>query len=273
MTGIAFTCSIVLYNNDRNILQKAIKSFIKAEKDFYLYLIDNSPLDDLKSLKDLSNQIHYIHNPDNPGFGAAHNLAISFAIKAGSKYHFVVNPDTYFDSDIISPMINYMELHPDVGMMMPQILNPDKSIQYLPKLLPSPFTIIWRKLRLPKKSYTTFIDKYELRFVPDNVIYNAPIISGCFTLLRLKAIEEIGVYDDTFFMYFEDWDLSRRMHEKYHTLYFPLVSVFHEYHSGANKSFKLFKVYLRSAYHYFNKWGWLFDKKRVEINRRSLTQF
>ena len=70
---------------------------------------------------------------------------------------------------------------------------------------------------------------------------------------NLKAIQEIGMYDDNYFMYFEDWDLSRRMHKKYKTIYYPLVSVYHGYESGANKSFKLFKIFIHSAITYFNK--------------------
>lgn len=266
------TASIVLYQNPIQVVSKAIQSLLINHSDIKLYLVDNSPSDSLKALKS-GNNIRYIHNPTNPGFGAAHNIALKLAIEAGSKYHFVVNPDIFFDGDVVQPMIDYMDQNHEVGMMMPQILNPDGSIQYLPKLLPSPLTIIWRKARFPKNLYNKFINNYELRFVSDGVVHEAPIISGCFTLLRLKAVEEIGGYDDKYFMYFEDWDLSRRMHEKYQTLYFPMVSVYHEYYSGANKSFKLFKIYLKSAYHYFNKWGWFFDKKRKEINKESLAQF
>ena len=270
---MTITASIVTYNNHVDVISKAIQSILLSSQCKYIYIIDNSPVDDLKIVEGLTNLIRYIHNPSNTGFGAAHNMAMKLAMKQRSTYHFVVNPDIYFDHDVILPMINYMEQNPEAGMMMPQILNPDRSIQYLPKLLPSPLTIIWRKVRFPKSLYNKFINNYELRFMADGVIHEAPVISGCFTLLRLKAIEEIGGYDDRFFMYFEDWDLSRRIHEKYRTIYFPLVSVYHEYYSGANKSFKLFKVYLNSAFYYFNKWGWFFDKQRKVINDESLAQF
>jgi GT2 family glycosyltransferase len=81
------------------------------------------------------------------------------------------------------------------------------------------------------------------------------------------------MYDDNYFMYFEDWDLSRRMHKKYKTIYYPLVSVYHGYESGANKSFKLFKIFIQSAITYFNKWGWFFDKDRKQMNKKALSQF
>ena len=74
-------------------------------------------------------------------------------------------------------------------------------------------------------------------------------------------------------MYFEDWDLSRRMHRHYKTLYFPKVSVYQGYDSGANKNLKLFKIFIKSAMHYFNKWGWFFDKERESMNKKALSQF
>jgi GT2 family glycosyltransferase len=270
--NIEFTSSIVLYKNAANTLSDAILSFLNKDFNMLLYLIDNSPTDELKYLV-THNRISYIHNPSNPGFGAAHNIAIQKAIELGSKYHFVVNPDVYFNEDVVTPMVEYMKINSSIGMMMPQILNLDGTIQNLPKLLPSPLSIFLRKLRKPKKAYEKFINEYELRQVPTDIIYNAPILSGCFTLLNLEAIKKVGFYDDAFFMYFEDWDLSRRMHQHYKTIYFPLVFVFHGYESGANKSSFLFKIFLNSAITYFNKWGWFFDKNRNKINKEALSQF
>lgn len=269
----SITASIVLYRNDALELKKTIESVLNTNQNLTLYLIDNSPSDDLKVFQEFDSKISYIHNPTNPGFGSAHNVAIEQAIVSGSNYHFIVNPDIHFEGDVISPMVHYMQNDATIGMMMPQILNEDGTIQNLPKLLPSPVSILWRKIKKPIRAYQKFIDKYELRMVPHNMIYNAPILSGCFTLLNLKAIQEIGNYDDNYFMYFEDWDLSRRMHTKYKTLYFPLVSVYHGYEGGANKSLKLFKIYINSAHTYFNKWGWLFDSNRRKVNKQALSQF
>jgi GT2 family glycosyltransferase len=261
-----------LYRNDITMLQNAIQSVLDTSRIDKIFLVDNSPTDDLKILvTDL--RIEYIHNPSNPGFGFSHNVAIQKAIELDSKYHFIVNPDIYFEGDVVSPMVEYMKNDVSVGMVMPQILNVDGSIQNLPKLLPSPFSILKRKIAKPTKLFQNFINKYELREVPIDMIYNAPVLSGCFTLLSLDAIKKVGRYDDSFFMYFEDWDLSRRMHQHYKTIYFPRVSVYHGYDSGANKSRKLFKIFVNSAITYFNKWGWFFDTDRKKINREALSQF
>lgn len=262
-------CSLVIFKNKRSQLLDAINSFLNTELNIRLILIDNSPSNDLFDIvKDL--RVEYLHNPSNPGFGASHNIAIKKAIELKADYHIVVNPDISFNGDIITPMINYMENDKMIGMMMPQILNVDGSVQNLPKLLPSPLSILWRKLKKPKKAYRKFIDTYELRTVPKDLSYNAPILSGCFTIFNVTALKNIGLYDDAYFMYFEDWDLSRRMHQSYKTIYFPKVSVIHGYESGANKSKRLFKIYINSAITYFNKWGWFFDSDRKKINKLIL---
>ncbi|MBC6110542.1 glycosyltransferase [Pedobacter fastidiosus] len=266
------SASIVLYKNEYNQLMAAVNSLFNNYPELTLYLVDNSPTSELSKIAG-NPQIVYSHLPSNPGFGAAHNVAINAAIDENKQYHFIVNPDIYFEGDVIMPMVNYMQQNENIGMMMPQVLNEDKTIQNLPKLLPKPSDILWRKFKRPRNAYNKFINNYELRFVSKEVIYNAPVLSGCFTLLNLKAIKEVGVYDDRYFMYFEDWDLSRRMHRTYQTIYFPSVSVYHGYESGANKNGKLFKIFLQSAFAYFNKWGWLFDKERNIVNAAALAQF
>jgi GT2 family glycosyltransferase len=269
---IVVSASIVLYKTDENILRRTMDSFECCNLDVRFYLIDNSPSNVLERFA-TSSKIQYFHIPSNIGFGSAHNIAIQNALDSGSNYHFVINPDVYFEEDIISSMVAYMQTDLSIGMIMPKILNLDGTIQYLPKLLPSPMSILWRKIRIPQKKYSKFISHYELRYLEQDITYNAPILSGCFTLLCLKAVEEVGMYDDRFFMYFEDWDLSRRMHKKYKTIYYPKVSVYHGYESGANKSIRLFKIFIKSSFRYFNKWGWFFDEERDKINKTALAQF
>ena len=106
------------------MLEEAIASFLNTSLNVKLYLVDNSPTDKLKILV-TDPRIEYFHNPSNPGFGAAHNIAIEKAIESGSKYHFVINPDAYFKEDVIYAMVDFMSQHKDIGMMMPKILNED----------------------------------------------------------------------------------------------------------------------------------------------------
>lgn len=269
------SASIVLYHSDFDTLKNLIKSIYLSENSVKLYLVDNSKDDSLRVLEKENVNIVYIYNNENVGFGKGHNIALKKAIENFYEYHFVINPDIIIDPqiNIINRMVEYMVQNKDIGMLMPKILNEDGTIQYLPKLLPSPIDIFIRKFKRPKSYYNSFIENYELRFVDPDVVYTAPILSGCFTLFKLGIFQKIGFYDDRFFMYFEDWDISRRVNEKYKTVYFPLVYVYHGYESGANKSKKLFKIFVNSAICYFNKWGWMYDKNRKRINANTINQF
>jgi GT2 family glycosyltransferase len=263
------TASIVTYKHRFDKLEALIYSFASNDLISKLYIIDNSPFNNLEKEIGENSKIEIVFMGSNKGFGAAHNIAIQKVMGLGSNYHFIVNPDISLSGDVVMHMVNYMAANTKIGMMMPKILYPDGRIQYLPKLLPSPFAIVKRKLKRPSSLYNKFIRVYELRDYAEQIT-NVPILSGCFTLLNLNAVKEVGLYDDRFFMYFEDFDLSRRMYDKYDTIYYPLVSVYHVYESGAHKNLKLFVIFVLSALKYFNKWGWVFDYERNRINKEEI---
>ena len=85
-------------------------------------------------------------------------------------------------------------------------------------------------------------------------------------LLRRESFERVGGFDERFFMYFEDLDLTRRIHELYRTVYYPDVTIVHRHEKGSYKSLRLLYCGLESAVRYFNKWGWVSDRDRSRIN-------
>ena len=265
------SASLVTYKASFATIGGLIDSLMNSSLN-RLYIIDNSPENILS--QHLSHpKIIYRHMPSNLGFGKAHNIGLNDALDSGFQYHFVINPDIHLKPEVIDEMVQIMRKDPSIGMIMPRIEFPDGSIQHLPKLLPSPLSILRRKLKRPARWHEAFVNNYELRFVEDHITYSCPILSGCFTLFQLSAVKEVGYYDERYFMYLEDWDLSRRMHNNYNTVYCPEVKVTHEYYSGANKNVKLFFYFIRSRILYFNKWGWFRDKNRNQINARTLRQF
>jgi GT2 family glycosyltransferase len=259
--------SIVLYNNKGNQLKQLFQSIeCVNNKNIKIYIIDNSPISIHSRLPQIKIELDYNFFPENLGYGSGHNFGIAKALKENYRYHVVLNPDIYFKEDVITPMITWMSHNDNIGLMMPQVLNPDSSIQFLPKLLPSPIDLLLRKFNLN-------LVNYELKNIEQSIIYNTPILSGCFTLINLELVKRIGFYDDKYFLYFEDWDFSRRVHLKYKTIYFPKVSIFHAYQSNANKKLNHFLYFFRSAIRYFNKWGWFFDTQRSIININTKNQF
>jgi len=264
--------SIVLYHNKKEQLLKALTSFLNTDLKVKLYLIDNSSNDDLKELESIDSRIEYIFNNANLGYGTAHNIAMKKSIEGGVFYHVVLNPDIYFKASLLDKIFTYMEQNIEIGNLLPQVLYPDGEVQHLCKLLPTPIDLIFRRF-IPSKSWKEKINKlYELRFSGYNKIMNTPSLSGCFMFLRVSALKEVGLFDESIFMYLEDVDLNRRIHSNYKTIFYPEVSIVHEYAKESYKSKKLLMFHIQSAIYYFNKWGWFFDKQRDDINDRTLKE-
>jgi GT2 family glycosyltransferase len=267
--------SIVLYHNKQEQIKRIIRSlFLCKNLNIKLYLIDNSRNDTLKELVNIDNhRIEYIFNNKNLGYGKAHNIAIKKSIENGILYHLVLNPDVYFNDNILDELYIYMEKHKDVGNIIPLVKYPNEDIQYLCKLLPSPLDLIFRRFIPFKTLKNKKNDKYELKFTGYDKIMNVPSLSGCFMFLRSDVLKEIGLFDESFFMYLEDVDLNRRIHEKYKTIFYPKVQIYHEYAKDSYKKKKLLIYHIKSAINYFNKWGWIFDKKRFKINDKIIKEY
>ena len=268
------SASIVLYNTKTEDLKRVINSYFSYKGEKQLFLIDNSPTDRLKEIVKVypNNNIYYIFNNENMGYGKAHNIAIKKSIEQNLPYHIILNPDIIIEKDVLEKLANYMELHPEVGNIMPKIIYPDGELQYLCKLLPSPIDLIFRRF-IPIKKWKDAINrKYELHSFGYDKIMNIPNLSGCFMFLRTEALKKVGLFDENIFMYLEDIDLNRRIHSKYKTIYYPDATVIHEHQKESYKNKKLLKVHIQSAIYYFNKYGWFFDKKRTNINRNVLRE-
>ena len=265
--------SIVLYKNKIRQLTNTIQNILKSKFIKRLYLIDNSPTDKLKGFCRLSKQIEYKFNNTNLGFGKAHNIAMRKSIDEDVKYHLVLNPDIYLAEGTLEELYDFMEKNPNTGLVMPRVLYPDGKIQYLCKLLPAPFDLFGRRFlnRGPFKKYIKKRNEmYELRFTGYNKIMEVPYLSGCFMFIRTKVLKKVGLFDERFFMYLEDTDLSRRIHRVAKTIYYPYVHIYHEHQKGSYKNLKLLEIHIESAIKYFNKWGWFNDLERETINRKIL---
>lgn len=267
------TASIVLYKTKKTDLQRVINSFFHTKNiDLHLFLIDNSPTNELKNITEdyVNKPVTYIFNNGNIGYGAGHNVAIRRAFEFGSTYHIILNPDVYFEENTIEELTKYMENNLDTGNIMPKIIYPNGELQYLCKLLPTPTDLIFRRF-LPFKKWKENRNKqYELHASGYNKIMNVPNLSGCFMFLRTEALKDVGLFDENIFMYLEDIDLNRRIHRKYKTIFYPSVSVVHEHQKESYKSKKLLKAHIKSAIYYFNKYGWIFDNEREKINKTTL---
>jgi len=265
------TSTLVVYKEKPEVLRMAIDSFLRTKLKVKLYIIDNSPTDILRNII-LDERVEYYFNPINPGFGSGHNIGINL-IKNDSKYHLVLNPDVYFGKGVIEQILEFLECNQKIGVLMPKVLYPDESIQYLAKLLPTPFDFILRRI-IPIPFLKKFIDnRFELRNSGYDKILEVPFLSGCFLLFRNDVLQMINGFDEKIFMYTEDIDICRRVNKAgYQSVFYPEVFIYHAHERKSFKNLSTFKVYLKSAINYFNKWGWFWDRDRVIINRATLKQ-
>lgn len=261
--------SIVAFKNDKDILKKAIDSFLRTDFKSHLYVIDNSPTDELKSVCACKN-VEYIFNNNNLGFGTGHNIAIR-KMMGKTKYSLILNPDVYFDKGVVDSLFCFMENHSDVGSVIPKVLYPDGSLQYQCRLLPTPFDLFLRKFDNKILSHwINSITKYELRFADYNNLMDVPYLSGSFMFVRTDVFEKIGIFDERFFIYFEDVDLSRRIHRLYRTVYYPEALIYHGYERGSDRDIAHLRHLISSCVKYFNKWGWFFDSERRSVNNKTI---
>lgn len=255
--------SIVTYHNPYDMVAEAAMPALASGAN-RLFIVDHSSDSKLQKLTELSPRIEYIPH-ENTGYGAGHNVAIRRSLESGARYHVVINPDISFDSNVLPEITGYMDRHNEVGMIMPEIRYPDGKLQHHCKMIPTPLDLIARRF-LPKFLTQRRNERFELRFTGYNRIMNIPYLCGCFMVLRTDALRNIGLFDERFFMYPEDIDLTRRLHERYLTLYYPDVTVTHAYAAESRTNLRMLAIHVVNMVRYFNKWGWLYDKKRRAIN-------
>ena len=264
------TASLVTFHTKPSDLLRLIKCILNSNISIF-YIIDNSSNDSLREYSQISEKIKYIHS-QNLGFGHGHNIALEMALAQGAKYHVIINPDIYWKDNVIEELTSFMDKNNDCGQVMPKILYPNGETQLLCKLIPTSINLIGRRF-IPIKAIKQKIDaKYELHHSGYNTIMEIPVLSGCFMFVRMDIIKKVGLFDERYFMYCEDVDLCRRIGEISRTMFYPNVSVYHEYDKGSYKKKKLLKYHICSTIKYFNKWGWIIDKKRTKTNKRCLSQ-
>jgi GT2 family glycosyltransferase len=255
---MVLSASLVLYQNNPQMVKNLLESLAATPIDFELSIIDNSPQPALACIFQDFNVDYYFNCGNNVGFSRGHNLALKRVKK--HKYHLVLNPDIFFEKNVLSELIAFLDINPDIGLVSPKILYPSGEIQYLCKRYPSVLILFVRRF-LPSFIQSIFTKKlhwYEMRDTSYDHIFDVPYLSGCFMLFRRDHLDDIGHFDEDIFMYFEDADITLRMTNKHRAVFYPFVSIFHHWAKGSYKSFKLAKINIQSAIYFFNKHGWRF---------------
>lgn len=269
MNGNMISVSIVTYNTDLEELKKCFNSLKNSIVD-KIYVVDNSNQSYIKEFCSKNAKVVYIASP-NVGYGAAHNKAIRMALESGSKYHLVLNSDVFFEPDALDKLVDYMNNNEDVAQVQPNIVYPNGEMQYTCRLLPTPANLVFRRF-LPKRMIESMNYRYQLKMFDHKTELNVPYHQGSFMFFRLACFKKVGLFDERFFMYPEDIDITRRMHQYYRTMFWPGVTIVHAHRAASYKSKKMLKIHMWNMIKYFTKWGWIFDKERKEWNKQLLNE-
>lgn len=266
--------SIVLYHNSIAQIRDALAGVLGSESVHRIFLVDNSADDRLRDLAQLDPRIEYEYAGSNLGFGRGHNQAIGRSLAGGETFHLVMNPDISFSPEALDACFAFMKEHLDIGLLMPRVYFPDGTFQYLCKLLPTPMDLMLR--RFIPDHFRSLVqranNRYELRFWDHGCIADIPSLSGCFMLMRLDALRDVGLFDERYFMYMEDVDLCRRIAVRYRCVFFPEAAIVHGYNRESARNARLFFVHVASSLAYFGKWGWFRDPERRRVNARCLSE-
>lgn len=205
--------SIILVSyNTREILNNALTKVYEQTQmsDFEVIVVDNDSHDGSADMvAQFFPQAKLIRHDQNAGFAAGNNLGITMA---RGDYILLLNSDAYVFDDSLIDTVNYMEAHPETGIMGPQLVCEDGSPQPSARQFPSP----WQKLRVLSgfesrhASYETYYDYYtsqsDIHPEPRKVDW----VPGTYFMIRREVIDQIGVLDERFFMYFEEVDYCLR---------------------------------------------------------------
>ena len=269
-TSPYLSVSIVCYNTPVAELHELVSSLAanlqqlkESVADFagMIWLVDNSDLQSLTAeefaslrdkLGDCEVALELVQGHGNIGYGAAHNLAIN---KSKALYHLILNPDVVLEESCLSNGLTFLDDNTDVAMASPAVLNADGSKQYLCKRYPSVGLFLARGF-FPawlQRPFQKALSSFEMRDLPeDKPSKRIPIISGCFMLCRREALWQVGGFDERYFLYFEDFDLSLRMGHEGQLAYVPAMRIQHGGGNSAGKGLAHIRMFAR----FFSSHGW-----------------
>ncbi|MEM1120441.1 MAG: glycosyltransferase [Bacteroidota bacterium] len=223
--------SIIIVNyNVRYFLEQALLSVQKATKSISaeVFVVDNNSVDDsVRMVAEKFPNVHLIANKNNPGFSKANNQAIRLA---SGEYILLLNPDTLVEEDTFEKCLTFMDAHPKAGALGVKMI--DGSGNFLPESkrgLPTPMTAFYKTFGLAKFfPKSPIFNRYHLGFLDPNQTHEVAVLAGAFMWLRKSVLDEIGLLDETFFMYGEDIDLSYRVTKAgYKNYYFADARIIH----------------------------------------------
>ncbi len=221
---------IIISYNVKYFLEQCLCSVLKAIENIEseIFVVDNNSSDGSKDFfKNRFSSVKFIWNKENIGFSKANNIALK---EATGKYILFLNPDTLLPEDCLGKSIAYLELHTEAGALGIKMLDGSgKFLKESKRSFPSPITSFYKLSGLAKLfPHSKIFAKYYLGNIDEEQNHEVDVLAGAFMMIPKKIIDSVGSFDEDFFMYGEDIDLSYRIREAgFKNLYFADSSIIH----------------------------------------------
>lgn len=262
-TQMELSACIVVYNGAGEAI-RAAQTVLDCTRRYplTLYLVDNASPDGSGqqltaaakdgTLRTAPGQtVQVLCRLENGGFGTGHNTVLSLL---HSRVHFILNPDIQLTADTLSDLADWMAAHPDAVMARPSLVFPDGKPQQLPLRRCALRPMLYRQL--PRLSFWKGQNDHYLMLDED---LTRPIeiefCTGSFSGVRTSTFKAVGGFDESYFMYVEDADLTQKMRTRGKVYLVPQYTAIHAWHRAAHRDLKPALWQTGNLLKYFHKWG------------------
>jgi N-acetylglucosaminyl-diphospho-decaprenol L-rhamnosyltransferase len=248
--------SIVIVSwNVRDLLRQCLHSVLANSQTCRLEVIvvDNVSTDgSAEMVRAEFPDVHLIVNAENRGFPAANNQGLAIA---EGRYTLILNPDTEIVGDALATMVAYADTHPDVGVVGPQLLNEDRSVQSSRRRFPTLATALFESTWLQPCAPRRLLERYYVQDQPDDVTLDVDWVKGAAVMARRETVEQVGPMDEGYFMYSEELDWCKRFkNASWRVIYLPTAQIIHYGGRSSDQVVTSRHIHFQtSKVHYFRK--------------------
>jgi len=247
---------IIVSWNAKDMLEKCLDSISNQSNRYQLetIVVDNASTDGAPDIvKNKFPAVKLIQNSANLGFAKANNLGIT---RSSGRYVCLINSDVVVLDSCLDRMCEYMDAHPEIGVLGPKVLNADGSVQPSCREFPTIWKNFCRAVALDTlfPNSNIFGRQFMTNFSHDEIA-SVDYLSGCFMMVRRSAMEKVGLLDERFFFYAEDKDWCKRFWDAgYRVVYYPFAEAIHYlYGSSSKDTVKYYIEEIRANLQYYEK--------------------
>lgn len=263
--------SVVLFHSPLEHLQALLDSLIVSLSNAQLTGVDFICVDHSQSAEyaDCCQQllagydqcetlcIRFLATATNGGYGAGHNRAMA---GINSRYHLILNPDVEITPEAMNQALEVVERHDDLVLLAPIGFSPAGKPEFLSKAYPSVWVLGLRAFApgWMKGWSQSALSRYEMRDTEDGAgpLRAITLASGCCMWVRREVFDDVGGFDEGFFLYFEDYDLSLKMAQRGLVMEHREMRVVHHGGDASKKGWRHVHWFISGATLFFNRWGW-----------------